>query len=113
MLSKHNYLLSIPVQTSRSVVRSVVQVAKPVFSSSLLHMRELTTLHPNSRLLKARLVQQWAYLRLGNTSAAVEIESLALKLGNLRKDFDEMLQDLADLRTAQHMTPEFEVSFSL
>ena len=88
----------------------MVQVAKPIFISSLLHLKELISLQPKSRMPKARLVQQWAFLRLENTSAAVEIESLALRLGNLKKDFDGMFQGLADLRAAHHITPEFEVS---
>lgn len=61
-------------------------------------------------MAKARLVQQWAYLRHENTSSVVVIENLALRLGNLKKDFDGMLQSLAELRAAQHMTSTFEVS---
>uniref|UniRef100_A0A915EWB3 Uncharacterized protein n=1 Tax=Echinococcus canadensis TaxID=519352 RepID=A0A915EWB3_9CEST len=94
----------------RSVIRSVVQVAKPVFSSSLLQLREPITFQGTSRMTKARLVQQWAYLRHENTSTIVVIENLALRLGNLKKDFDGMLQSLAELRAAQHMTSTFEPS---
>ncbi|KAL5968258.1 Acid-sensing ion channel 4-B [Taenia solium] len=94
----------------RSLIRSVVQVAKPVFSSSLLQLQEPVTLRGTSRVAKARLVQQWAYLRHENSSTVVVIENLALRLGNLKKDFDGMLQSLAELRVAQHMTPAFEPS---
>ncbi|KAH9282676.1 hypothetical protein ECG_03566 [Echinococcus granulosus] len=94
----------------RSVIRSVVQVAKPVFSSNLLQLREPITFRGTSRMTKARLVQQWAYLRHENTSTIVVIENLALRLGNLKKDFDRMLQSLAELRAAQHMTSTFEPS---
>ncbi|VDK34570.1 unnamed protein product [Taenia asiatica] len=94
----------------RSLIRSVVQVAKPVFSSSLLQLQEPITLRGTSRVAKARLVQQWAYLRHENSSSVVVIENLALRLGNLKKDFDGMLQSLAELRAAQHMTSAFEPS---
>ncbi|VDM30232.1 unnamed protein product [Hydatigera taeniaeformis] len=97
-------------QIFRSTIRSVVQVAKPVFSSRFLQLREPITLRGTSRMAKARLVQQWAYLRHENTSAVVVIENLALRLGNLKKDFDGMLQSLAELRAAQHMTSAFEPS---
>ncbi|VDL63837.1 unnamed protein product [Hymenolepis diminuta] len=110
----------IPIQTLkkpkvnpfRSVIRSVVQVAKPIFSSSLLQLKEPVTFSATSRVAKARLVQKWAYLRLENTSAAVVIESLALRLGNLKKDFDEMLQRLVELRAGQHIAPSDEVSLN-
>ncbi|KAL5110187.1 hypothetical protein TcWFU_004045 [Taenia crassiceps] len=94
----------------RSVIRSVVQVAKPVFSSSLLQLQAPITLRGTSKVAKARLVQQWAYLRHENASSVVVIENLALRLGNLKKDFDGMLQSLAELRAAQHMTSTFEPS---
>lgn len=92
------------------MIRSVVQVAKPIFSSSLLQLKEPLTFRTTSRVAKARLVQEWAYLRLENNSAAVVIESLALRLGNLKKDFDEMLQKLSELRANQHSPASSEVS---
>ncbi|VDO14078.1 unnamed protein product [Rodentolepis nana] len=85
----------------RSVIRSVVQVAKPIFSSSLLQLKEPVTFTATSRIAKGRLVQKWAYLRLENASAAVVIESLALRLGNLKKDFDEMLQRLSRVQSSE------------
>lgn len=106
------YITLILVIPFRSVIRSVVQVAKPIFSSSLLQLKEPVTFSATSRVAKARLVQKWAYLRLENTSAAVVIESLALRLGNLKKDFDEMLQRLVELRAGQHITPSDEVSLN-
>ncbi|VDD81860.1 unnamed protein product [Mesocestoides corti] len=86
-------------------------VAKPAFSSRMLQLKDDTNIvQRSSRIVKGRLVQQWAYLRLENASAAVVIENLALRLGNLKRDFDNMLQILAELQASHHMTSEVKSS---
>lgn len=94
----------------RPVIRSVVQAVKPAFSSRLLQLKKPTDSRSPSNAAKARLVQQWAYIRLENRSSAVAIENLALRLGNLKKDFDGMTQALGELQKAQHAYPKDVVS---
>ncbi len=84
----------------RPVIRSVVQAVSPEFTSRLMYLREPNAFRrPAERVREARLVQQWAHLRTLNASAAVAIENLALRFGNLRRDFAAMLQALHTLRS--------------
>ncbi|VDL99743.1 unnamed protein product, partial [Schistocephalus solidus] len=85
----------------RPIIRSVVQTVNPPFNSRLLYLQQPKNFQRSADVVgRAQLVQKWAYLRLLNESVAAVIENLALRFGNLRRDFNAMIDAMEALQNS-------------
>ncbi|VDK72132.1 unnamed protein product [Dibothriocephalus latus] len=85
----------------KPTIRSVVQAVTPPFNSRLLYLQQPKNFQRSADAVgRAELVQEWAYLRLLNESVAAVIENLALRFGNLRRDFNAMINAMEALQNS-------------